>query len=84
MQKAYPKTFKSPCETELAEIIPGAHAVKISAGGERFWVKVQARAGEIMVGSVCNDLICTEDHGLECGDIVEFETRHIYAIERMP
>lgn len=81
MHKMHPQTFQVPSEAEIAEIIPGAHAVKISAGGERFWVKVQAKRGENLVGTVCNDLLCTDTHGLLCDDMVEFETRHIYAIE---
>jgi len=81
MHKAHPNTFAVPDEAELAEITPGAHAVKIEAGGERFWVKVQARVGDSMVGSICNDLVFTAEHGLECDDMVEFEMRHIYAIK---
>lgn len=31
---------------------------------------------------VDNDLVCSDDHGVEYGDVVSFELQHICAIEQ--
>lgn len=80
MHKAHHKTFGIPSDSDLAEITPSAHAVKLSTGDERFWVIVQTRDENNFTGIINNDLVCHDAHGLCCGDTVRFETRHIYSV----
>lgn len=79
MAKLYPATFEAPTAAELASIRPGS-LIKICAGDERFWVKVTQRAGDQLAGTVDNDLIRTDRHGLTLGNSVSFEARHVYAV----
>ena len=50
--------------------------VKISRGGERFWVTV-TKPGKEVVGTVDNELIFTDKHGLKLGDEVRFPRNQI-------
>lgn len=46
---------------------------KCSAGGESFWLKgCEHKDGQRWIGTVDNELVCTEDHGLKYGDVVWF------------
>lgn len=80
MAKLYPATFEAPTAAELASIQPGS-LVKVCAGeAERFWVKVTTRTGDQLAGTVNNDLLYTDRHGLTFGDSIAFEARHVYAV----
>jgi len=53
--------------------------------GERFWVVILSafdRAGSACFrGKIDNDLLCTDSHGLSEGDEIEFNPRHILALD---
>ena len=55
--------------------------VKISRGGERFWV-ILSKIGSECVGTVDNDLIFTNAHGIKLGDTVRFPKDQI--LDRLP
>ena len=81
MHRKHPDTFGIPGAIDIAMIKPGSH-VKICANDrERFWVKVTSRDGINMTGTIDNDLIFVDEHGLDYGDTVSFQTRHIYQVE---
>lgn len=87
-QKAidHPKTFEAPSISELDQIKAGV-IVKICAEnpfctGERFWVEIKKIEGEIIIGTIENHLILTEQHGLAFGDAVFFERKHIFNIDK--
>lgn len=75
---AHPSTFEAPSPEVLAGLQVG-HFVKVCVGRERFWVKLTALDGDRLTGHVDNDLVRTDQHGLRCGDVVQFERRHVYA-----
>lgn len=52
--------------------------------GERFWVLIATNEDGVYTGKVDNDLAHTAHHGLQCGDLVTFDYRHIYDFERGP
>ncbi len=52
--------------------------------GERFWVLISSNNDGAYIGTVDNDLVHTEHHGLKNGDVVSFDYRHIYDLERGP
>jgi len=79
MAKRHPSTFYVPTKAQLAAIAPGAY-VKVCAGTERFWVEVKSVNGSKIAGRIDNDLVCTSEHSLNCGDDIEFEPRHVYQI----
>ncbi len=79
MAKENPDTFYAPSLTELNEIKEGS-LLKVATGGERFWVLVISVKGNKIIGKVDNDLICTDKHGLQCDDEVEFEKKNVYSI----
>ncbi len=79
MNETYPDTFEVPDYDELNKVGPGSF-VKVSAGQERFWVKVTGRKNDIITGYVDNDLLMTDSHGYKLGDEVELEPRHIYQV----
>jgi len=80
MHKEYPKTFFAPSEKDLEKVTKGSY-VKIASGGERFWVKVESVKGNVVKGTVDNDLLDTKKHGLKHGDTVTFLKKNIYATE---
>lgn len=78
----HPTTFYAPSQEDLAGIRPGFF-VKVAPNikeVERFWVEVLATSDSGIVGCVANDPIFTALHRLMCGDLIEFEPRHIYQI----
>lgn len=80
MHRQNPTTFEVPSTEELAAVNVGYFA-KVCADPERFWVRVTGRTGSTLYGIIDNDLLRSETHGLHCGELVEFEERHIYAIQ---
>ena len=71
-----PDEFWAPSKDELDKIIPGS-IVKVCDHFERFWVLITAVDGETLVGTVDNALTGT---GLEYGDTINIEKKHIYQI----
>ena len=52
----------------------GSCFAKVSVGSESFWIRDCRVVGPgIYEGKVDNDLLCTEDHGLQLYDIVHFK-----------
>jgi len=89
----FPQTFSVPPLDRIARIKAGDF-VKIGAEfeadtdgrtGERFWVVILSafdRAGSACFrGKIDNDLLCTDRHGLSEGDEIEFNPRHILALD---
>lgn len=80
LQKMYPATFEAPSSGELAAVRVGT-LVKICADDvERFWVIVTHVGGDMLLGTIDNDLLHSDVHQLKCRDAVSFELRHIYQI----
>jgi hypothetical protein len=79
MHRQHPDTFEVPPEAELDALSAGDH-VKVCAGDERFWVLLTTVEGRALKGTVANDLLFTNQHGLRRGDPVAFEKRHVYQI----
>lgn len=79
MARNHPHTFGVPSKEELDSIKKGS-SVKVSAGNERFWVTVDEVNGDELTGFVDNDLICSDEHGLEYGSPIAFKKENIYAI----
>ena len=79
LHKANPNTFHVPTQEELDGLTKG-DTVKVSTCGERFWVKVTWVGGESVVGTVDNDLLFTDEHGLDYGDIITITKENIYDI----
>ena len=78
MAMKFPATFDAPSVIDIADAIPGSF-VKVSASGERFWVRVTKNDVTHIEGTVNNDLIRTHTHGLKDGDAVRFSTNRIYS-----
>jgi len=81
MHREHGDRFQVPSPEALAEINVGYFA-KVCAEPERFWVLVTALFGDRLRGIIDNDLLKSDDHGLHCGDIIEFELRHVHAIQK--
>ena len=81
MQELHPDTFSAPSQEALAKIAGGS-LVKIATihGSERFWVNVTEVVGELVTGTVDNDLLFTEQHGYKDGDMVSFYKHNVYNI----
>ena len=79
MARRYPQTFSAPPEDDLTKLAVG-HDVQICVAGERFWIEITEVAYPKFVGKVNNDLVYVEEHGLDFGDLVNFEAKHIYKI----
>lgn len=87
--RAHPDTFEIPSEAERTTLISGDW-VKLSFqstlevpvpfnGGERMWVKVTEVVDQgKYVGSLDNDPVIIQ--GLNCGDRVEFEAKHVISL----
>lgn len=75
----YPTTFQAPDSVDLENIHPGDY-VKVCALRERFWVEVSKVDGDLIEGRVDNDLVCSDEHGLVCDQMIQFEKRHVYSI----
>lgn len=60
--------------------IPGDHA-KIKRCSERFWVKVEEMTLDgNYTGTVDNDMLCTDEHGLSYGDTVNFKASEVLGV----
>lgn len=79
LHKANPNSFQVPTQEELDGLTKG-DTVKVNTCGERFWVIVTWVGGESVIGTVDNDLLFTDEHGLDYGDIITFTKENIYDI----
>lgn len=86
MAALHPDTFNVPEEIDIKTLRVGAFA-RVCAGEERFWVVItkvnaalfEGAAANSFEGTVANDLIL-RSHGLKFGDLIYFESKHIYSI----
>ncbi len=79
MRQLHPATFGTPTATELAAIALG-DSVKVCTGGERFWVTVAEATESTLTGTVDNELVCSDAHGLRYGDTISFPRECVYDI----
>lgn len=63
-----------PIKPNWAVISDDGATSKISIGGESFWLTVVShdRATNEVVATVDNNLVCTDEHGLSCGNTVRY------------
>lgn len=78
MHRKHPQTFYAPSPQELNALKVG-DSVKVCTADERFWVTL-TQIGQTLTGTVDNDLVNTNIHGLKLGDTVQFNREHIYNI----
>lgn len=50
--------------------------IKVQKTGESFWVEVISAQGE-----VCNDLVNSDQHGIQQGDVIDISAADIVAIK---
>ena len=74
-----PETFYAPPKEELDAIKEG-NFVKVCAGNERFWCRVDSINEDKLKGTVDNELVHVDQHGLKFGDKIEFGKEHVYDI----
>jgi len=81
--KANSKTFTVPTQESL-DLLRGGDLVKVCTGGERFWVMIANKevtdTGIVYIGCIDNQLVCTADHGLRCGNLIQLRQENIYDI----
>lgn len=80
LQKQHPLTFQIPTEAQLRRIREG-DLVKVAAKDERFWLNVAKAEFPHFEGRVANNLFFAAAIGMDYGDSVAFEARHIYDID---
>lgn len=76
MQEKYPKTFQAPTYNDLDQL-KVAGFVKVNADGKRFWVEITQIKDQKITGTIAKYLVRNE-HGLNFGDIIKFEKRHVF------
>lgn len=77
MAKAHPATFSVPNTKSVKK----GDSVKVAiegTPGERFWVEVEHRTGDIFIGRIDNDLVTNTP--LRCDDLIRFHARNIYMV----
>jgi hypothetical protein len=79
LHEAHPNRFEIPPDFILKSLEIGDF-VKVAASGERFWVEVQGQEGETIRGTVANRLVFVAKHGLDYGDALVVEHRHVYDV----
>lgn len=86
LARLHPKTFEAPSQGDLATLKPGdfvkicVEVIKEDGApgrGERFWVRL-TKVGETLTGTIDNELLFTDLHGLVLRDEISFERRHVY------
>ena len=78
MAKDNPDTFEAPATEDLDSIKEGSFVKICAAESERFWVKVTRVEDNLIEGTVDNQLIYSDEHGLDLGDIIKCEKKHVY------
>ena len=56
------------------------HNAKIACEDEVCWVEMRSVNIGFITGVINNDLVRTDQHGLECGDLVKIPYENIYAV----
>src|SRR6266700_367449 len=88
-QRHFPSTFQIPTQKQRQELRLG-DKVKVgltgSKGkhptpGERFWVKLMTINESCLTGTVTNALVYSQVHGVDYGDTLTFETKHVLDID---
>ena len=80
MNEQHPETFDIPSNEELKNINKG-DSVKVCAMRERFWVEIVSETNErILIGRVDNNLVFTDEHGLDMNDLIYLTRENIYDI----
>lgn len=77
IEKNNPGTVEPPTESEMRQVRVG-WVVKVCACKERFWVLIDGIQWPRFTGQVDNVLVATSNHGLVCGDHVEFTWTQAY------
>lgn len=88
-----PHSFQIPPRLARENQVPGVH-VKVAVefdvqpdgcGGERFWVCINSRVSRARsveyIGTIDNDLVHTEHHGLKADMQIRFGPEHILQID---
>lgn len=82
--RQHPDTFEIPSSDDLAELMQGDH-IKVANRHdpvERFWVQVISVDHQLrqLDGTVDNDLLYTDNHGLTYNDEISLSFDNIYSI----
>ena len=79
MAERHPSTFEIPSKKQISKLKIG-DTVKVCVGKERFWNIIKEIKGGKIIAEVDNELVYTNEHGLDLGDIISFKTENIYQI----
>ncbi len=80
MAASHPITFQRPDPAELGRVTVGWF-VKVASVCERFWIEVDSIDGDVLTGTICNDLLFHEAHGLHRKDRVAFTLDNAYCVQ---
>jgi hypothetical protein len=80
LHQADPIGVQIPTDAAKQKLRPD-DLVKVGVHPERFWVHLTEIKDGVFTGTIDNDLVFTHEHGLDYGDILSFERRHIIDIE---
>ena len=76
MHRQHPDTFHRPSDQDLRAIDAGS-LVQVCGNGDRFWVVVTGRRGDLVTGAVNNDLIISP---LQFGEKIRFHVDNVYDV----
>lgn len=78
MAKLHPKTFSAPTLEEVKKVKVGDFVKVCVDNLERFWVEVTEISEDRIQGKISNDLLHFDN--MKFGDVISFESRHVYDI----
>ncbi len=76
--RMYPDTFWVPDLDDLLTKVKPGSLVKVCVSDERFWCIVNSIEDAKITATIDNDLLNTDMHGLNFGDIITFIHENIY------
>lgn len=76
LRRLYPETFEVPSDHEI-EVLEVGQLIKVSAYGERFWVKIVEVHENKFICAIDNYLL---DDRIGYGDLIEVSANNIYLI----
>jgi hypothetical protein len=80
MNEQNPETFEIPSAEELNNLKQG-DSIMVCCQRERFWVEIMYETNnKIFVCRIDNDLIFTDEHGLDINDLIYVTRENIYNI----
>lgn len=79
MARQHPNSFELPSAEQLYKVTAGS-LVKVCDGGERFWVQLYSRRGNILRGRVDSVTIFSE---AEFDDVIELHIDNIFDIHEL-